>query len=172
MKMRILNFHGLGGSAENTNFRTIKKAFQDAKIVSETIDYVNTNPKAIIEKYCNYGEFDVVTGNSFGGYFAYIIGTELKIKTVLTNPAIPAGEYIPKLVEGYKYAAELDELWEKYQGKNENCLVLLGMNDEVLDPDRTNKLLEDSAKDILFIPGGHSIKSEAYELWFTKKISI
>ena len=169
--MRILNLHGLGGSGGNTNYRTIREAFPKMDIVSETNDFVNTNPKTIIEKYCGYGDFDIVVGNSFGGFFAYIIGAKLKIKTVLTNPAIPAGEYIPKLVEGYKYASELDELWEKYQGRNENCHVLLGINDEVLDPNRTNQLLDKTTKDILFIPGEHKLKSDLYENWLTEKLS-
>ena len=68
--MRVLNLHGLGGSGENTNSRIIRKMYPKAELVSETIDYFHTNPEDIIDKYCSYGKFDFVLGNSFGGFFA------------------------------------------------------------------------------------------------------
>ena len=51
--MRILNLHGLGGSFDNTNYRMIRNASPSAEIVSDTIDYKNTSPKAQMEDVRN-----------------------------------------------------------------------------------------------------------------------
>ena len=169
--MRILNLHGLGGSFDNTNYRMIRNASPSAEIVSETIDYENISPKAIVEKYCHYGDFDIVVGNSFGGFFAYIIGTRLKIKTILINPCVPPAEYIPKLVDGYKFTAELEELWNIYQYKIVNCFVLIGRDDKVLDPDKTDRSLRANGVQISRISGGHSLISYDYEWWLEPLVS-
>lgn len=169
--MRILNLHGLGGSFDNTNYRMIRNASPSAEVVSETIDYENTSPKASVEKYCHYGEFDIVVGNSFGGFFAYVIGTRLKIKTLLINPCVPPADYIPKMVEGYRYTSELEELWNIYQYKNYNCFVLIGQNDEILDVDITDRSLRANGVKINWVSGGHSLSSDDYEWWFESLIS-
>ena len=169
--MRILNLHGLGGSSENTNFRMIRQASPSSEIVSETIDYVNTSPRAIVEKYCNDGGFDIVVGNSFGGFFAYIIGTRLKIKTILTNPCVPPADYIPQLVEDYKYTDELVELWNKYQDKNDNCHIMLGTHDEVLDSNKTYWLLSSNKASFSWTLGGHSLSANDIDWWFEEKVS-
>ena len=162
--MNILNLHGFGGSGNNNNFRTIEKLFPLANIVSETIDYTAVDPKDIITTYCE-SAFYAVAGNSFGGFFAYVIGAELGIKTILTNPCIPPADYIPKIAENYKYEKELRELWNLYEGRNKNCYVLLGLKDDVLDPQKTIRLLNGTA-DISFTPDcGHSLSGKDYDDW-------
>lgn len=169
--MRILNLHGLGGSFDNTNYRMIRNASPSAEIVSETIDYENISPKAIVEKYCHYGDFDIVVGNSFGGFFAYIIGTRLKIKTILINPCVPPAEYIPKLVDGYKFTAELEELWNNYQNKNHNCFAMIGRDDEILDSHITERLLRTIGVATGVTSGGHSLSYDDYDWWFEPLVS-
>lgn len=169
--MRILNLHGFSGSSENTNYRMIRQASPGSEIVSETIDYENTSPKAIIKKYCNDGAFDIVVGNSFGGFLAYVIGAKLDVKTVLTNPCVPPADYITKLLESYRYTDELEELWNRYHGKNYNCHVLLGRDDEVIDPHNTYRLLSGNRCDFAWTSAGHSLNEWDLDWWFEDKVS-
>ena len=168
--MRILNLHGFGGDGNNTNYMALRKLFPEAEIVSRTYDYMHTYCEDIIDDCCFEGGFDLVVGNSFGGFLAYIIGAELGIKTILTNPCIPAYEYIPRIIKGYGNGAELKELWANYAGKNHNCYVLLGTDDKVLDYTRTVAVLGATANIEYEEGAGHSISGEHYEVWLKRSI--
>ena len=169
--MRILNLHGLGGSANNRNYRMIRKVSPNAEVVSETIDYENTSPRAIIEKYCHYGDFDIVVGTSFGGFFAYVIGARLRIKTIMTNPCVPPAEYIPQMIDGYKYTAELEELWNTYKNKELKGFVLIAHDDKVLDPNKTFWALSRNGIKITWAKGGHTLRGYYYGWWLEPLVS-
>lgn len=115
--------------------------------------------------------YDIVVGNSFGGFFAYILGFQLDIKTILTNPCIPPANYIPKLVDNYKYENELVELWSRYNKTNIHCSVLLGRSDEVLDTSVTLNNLNIFHTKVETISGGHSLKGDEYQKWFEGELT-
>ena len=121
--MKILNLHGLNGSSHNTNYRFLSVYFADRNdviIVSPQIDYEKANPHYVIDAFLpKIDEFDIIVGNSFGGFFAYTLGSfSNKAKTLLVNPCIPPYFYIPKLVENYKYTEELKQIFESAIGNN------------------------------------------------------
>lgn len=164
--MKILNLHGLYGSSNNTNYKTLANYYngrEGIEIVSPQLDLTD-NPYSILVSLND--TYDLVVGNSFGGFFAYIIGSRLKVNTLLTNPCIPPSRYIPKLVDGYKYTEELITLWDEYKGSNLDCSILLGDADEVLDTSVTLNNLNLFYTKVKTIPGGHSLKGDEYQKWF------
>ena len=175
--MKILNIHGLNGSSHNTNYNTLVEYFKDSddvEIISPQIDYENVSPSVLLLNLIHEcPKPDIIVGNSFGGFFAYILGLFFpKAKTILVNPCIPPYEYIPKLVSNYKYSEELKKLWEVheiYEVSEPKYSLLLGDADEVLDINVTLYFLSSKSK-FTIIPGGHSLKGEEYENWFKEQL--
>lgn len=169
--MKILNIHGLNGSHNNTNFKILKDMFPEADIVSPQIDYVNVSPKIIISSIVStLDDVDLIVGNSFGGFFAYIIGSMKGAKTLLVNPCIPPDKYIPNLVNGYEYRKILSDLWAEYADTNCDYSVILGNADKVLDINTTLNYLKPSDSRLAIIEGGHSLKGEVFENTFKEML--
>lgn len=170
--MRILNLHGLGSSGiSNNNFHMIRNLFPDAEITSDNQDYLKTDPEDLIYKYCCEEPYDFVIGNSFGGFFAYIIGADLGSKTLLTNPCIPAFEYISGLPDNYEFKDTLETLWKRYKDKNTDCHILIGMKDVVVDPYKTIRELSDSADIVRADDCGHCLNGPVYEDWMHRQLA-
>lgn len=172
--MKILNLHGLNGSSHNTNYNTLVKYFKDrddVEIISPQIDYENISPSVLLLNLIQeFNNPDIIVGNSFGGFFAYILGLFFsKAKTILVNPCIPPYKYIPKLVSNYKYSEELEKIWKVHEIYEPEYSVLLGDSDEVLDINVTLYFLSSKSK-FTIIPGGHSLKGEEYESWFKENL--
>ena len=167
--MRILNLHGLYGSPNNSNYEVISDFYKDrddVSIISPKIHFTR-NPIDILNQLSQ--PHDIIIGNSFGGFFAYILGEKYQSKTILTNPCIPAHLYISKLVPNYKYTEELHQLWDKYKNTNRNCHVLLGNSDNVLDTSITLSNLRGDV-DITMISGGHKLTGPEYETWIKEQL--
>lgn len=163
--MKILNIHGLYGDSNNTNYKAIVnyyKGREDIEIISPQLDLTD-NPYSILTELGD--AYDLIVGNSFGGFFAYILGSRLKVPTLLTNPYIPPSIYIPNLVTGYKYTEELITLWDEYRRSNLKCSILLGDSDEVLDSSVTLNNLNIFHTKVKTIPGGHSLEGEDHQKW-------
>lgn len=159
--MRILNLHGFGGATNNFNFKIMKDVFPDADIMDECNDYLGTSPRDIINWYGCYEQFDIVIGNSFGGFLAYIIGTMVDAKTFLTNPCIPASMYMP---DNYEYTKELESLWEEYKGRNHNCYAIIGLQNKILNPQKAIEAL--GGANITLVPDAeHHISPDIIEKW-------
>lgn len=172
--MKILNLHGLNGSNKNTNFRILNQIYSDNSdviIESPQIDYANASPREILAIIQNHSiTFDIVVGNSFGGFFAYIVGSKCGAKTILTNPCIPPHKYIPKLVQDYKYTQELKQLWDRYGCTNFNYSMILGDSDEIIDIQTTLNILNPANNKYSIISGGHSLSGEEYEYYFKEML--
>ena len=74
----ILNLHGLNGSAHNTNYKLLSEIYSKDMIVSPQIDYAVTSPTDIIERLKEYKNVSYVVGNSFGGFYAYVLSKDRK----------------------------------------------------------------------------------------------
>lgn len=151
----ILNLHGLNGSAYNTNYKLLSEMYSKDVIISPQIDYAVTSPTKIVERLKKYKNVSYIVGNSFGGFFAYILSNIYNIPSLLVNPCIPPYRYIPSLVDGYAYTDELINLMEDYAFHPQPVYMILGMDDTVLSPVYTEQLLK--VTEIWKINGGHSL---------------
>lgn len=171
--MKILNLHGLNGSSENTNYKFLSEYFKgrdDVEIISPQIDYANRDPYAIFGELVCSGDINLVVGNSFGGFFAYLLGYFWTTKTILINPCIPPAKYIPTLAPGYKYTEELEEMWNACKNLNYSYTMLLGDSDDVIDIDITLDNLNPKPEQFSIISGGHSLSGQEYENWFKEQL--
>ena len=161
--MKILNLHGLLGHSENFNYHVIKDNF-DCEIISPQIDYTES-PSSIFKKLND--NYDLIVANSFGGFFGYVLG--LGVPTILCNPCIPPYKYILNFINDYKYVDELKDYWEIYKGQNKKVTLILGMNDDVIDPYLTLEELEGVVP--YTVDEGHKLKSKTFESILKHEVS-
>lgn len=153
--MMILNLHGLNGKWNNTTYRLLLKAYAEDLISSPQINYAVTSPAKILDNLQSLENISYVVGNSFGGFYAYILSTMLRIPCLLVNPCIPPEKYIPSLVKGYAYTEELVHLTVEYSSHSQPVYMILGMDDTVLSPACTMQTLQ--VTQTWKIRGGHSL---------------
>jgi len=159
----ILNLHGIDGKANNTNFREIRKIYPDVTVVSPQIDYYNTPPETLIAELMETGKSaELVIGNSFGGFFAYLLCGMLKCKCILTNPCIPPDAYIPDPLQDYQraYVEEMNKMLSESDINMDDVYVILGINDTVLSPQLTKQTL--NPKHLWEVPDDHILCSDEF----------
>ena len=105
---------------------------ENANVVAPSIDYSDPGLEEklfyIVEKF----EPDVIIGSSMGGYVGMMLANKYNINCVLFNPAIHSRPMEPNLrsliYDGPKHGL--------------NSVVVLGLEDEVIDPAKTEDILE------------------------------
>ena len=133
----ILYLHGLESSNICDKVDFLK---ENANVVAPSIDYSDPGLEEklfyIVEKF----EPDVIIGSSMGGYVGMMLANKYDIDCVLFNPAIHSRPMEPNLrsliYDGPKHGL--------------NSVVVLGLEDEVIDPKVTVKLLEESEIDVTY----------------------
>ena len=133
----ILYLHGLESSNICDKVDFLK---ENTNVVAPSIDYSDPGLEEklfyIVEKF----EPDVIIGSSMGGYVGMMLANKYDIDCVLFNPAIHSRPMEPNLrsliYDGPKHGL--------------NSVVVLGLEDEVIDPKVTVKLLEESEIDVTY----------------------
>lgn len=165
----VLNLHGLYGNARNTNYQLLAGLYSENCIISPQIDYAETSPVEILDELKEYKEIDYVVGNSFGGFFAYMLSNMHHMPCLLVNPCIPPQRYITSLVKGYAFTDELIWLMGKYPHNSYLVYIILGMEDHVLSPANTEQIM--NAARLWKIHGGHSFSgNEQFGAVFIKAV--
>jgi|TARA_R110002012_G_C11376188_1_gene582710 hypothetical protein len=128
--MKVLFLHGLESKPTGPKMRYLKDRFES--YYAPEIDYEEPEAYEEILDLCIDEEFDVIIGSSMGGYFAHAIGTTLGTPVIMFNPALHSRGFDPYgVVSGEK---PLDGV------------CVLGMEDRVIDPHVTVKMLENEPK--------------------------
>ena len=125
----IVYLHGLESSNICDKVDFLK---ENANVVAPSIDYSDPGLEEklfyIVEKF----EPDVIIGSSMGGYVGMMLANKYDIDCVLFNPAIHSRPIEPNLrsliYDGPKHGL--------------NSVVVLGLEDEVIDPAKTEDILE------------------------------
>ncbi len=171
----ILNLHGLYGTAENTNYRILTELYPVSEVYSPQIDFENRLPYDIINGLYDLKDIEIIVGNSFGGFYAYVMRAELEIPCLLTNPCIPPVKYIRELIPEYpeKPLQQLRGLTEPAYTKRlheTSCktFVILGKDDDVLDSKFTKNYLRNA--EIHEIEGKHRLSGKEYKKLFKELI--
>jgi predicted esterase YcpF (UPF0227 family) len=125
----ILYLHGLESSNICDKVDFLK---ENANVVAPSIDYSDSGLEEklfyIVEKF----EPDVIIGSSMGGYVGMMLANKYSIDCVLFNPAIHSRPMEPNL-KSLIYDEPKHSL---------NSVVVLGLEDEVIDPSKTEDILE------------------------------
>ena len=121
---QVVFLHGLESTAKSDKADWLKKHFNTW--VPE-IDYKNPHEFQDIYNQIMTRRPRLIVGSSMGGWFAYAISTLTGIRTLLLNPAVQGRSMEPKGVNLGRIPA--------------NHVVILGKNDDVIDPKKTEQWL-------------------------------
>ena len=128
--MNVLYLHGLESKPTGPKMKYLKDRFEN--YYAPEIDYENPEAFEEILDLCIAEEFDMIIGSSMGGYFAHAIGTTLGTPVIMFNPALHSRSFNP-------YGVVCGQ-------KPIDGVCVLGMNDDVIDPLTTVKMLENAPK--------------------------
>ena len=128
--MNVLYLHGLESKPTGPKMKYLKDRFEN--YYAPEIDYENPEAFEEILDLCIAEEFDMIIGSSMGGYFAHAIGTTLGTPVIMFNPALHSRSFDP-------YGVVCGQ-------KSIDGVCVLGMNDDVIDPLATVKMLENELK--------------------------
>jgi len=95
--MKVVYLHGLESTSRPSNpkIKWLNSTFDS--VYAPQMNYrEEDNFTNILSKIKSFNP-DLIIGSSMGGYFAYIIGSTLKIKTCLFNPAVHSRSLDPEI---------------------------------------------------------------------------
>jgi hypothetical protein len=94
--MKVLFFHGLGGSLQEDKRNIIVNVLGKKRTVvnSLDLDYEDIANKGVdllgsLDSYIRVWKPDIIMGNSMGGFIGFHIANNFSIPCFLTNPALP-----------------------------------------------------------------------------------
>jgi len=93
--MKIAYLHGLESSIDEKDPKIIFLRETFNEVFAPSIAYRNDYTYERLHSVIKQLKPDVIVGSSMGGYFAYLIGSQLGIKTILFNPAVEDREFDP-----------------------------------------------------------------------------
>jgi hypothetical protein len=125
-EMNVLYLHGLESKPTGPKMQYLKDRFDN--YYAPEIDYEDPDSYEEILDLCIAEEYDMIIGSSMGGYFAGAIGTTLDVPIIVFNPTFHSRSFEPYGV---------------VTGSNPmDGVVVLGMDDDVIDPVKTFKMVE------------------------------
>ena len=149
---KILYLHGLESSNVGDKVDFLK---ENAIVVAPAIDYSKPSLEEellyIVEKFSP----DLIIGSSMGGYVGMILANRYNIECILFNPAIHSRPMEPALK-----SLQYDDIKHNF-----NPIVILGMEDDVINPLISKEMLDDALAycNIAEIKGlGHRIPFDVF----------
>ena len=179
--MIILNIHGYKGTAHNSKYDFLRKAYPEAEIISPAIKYEERYPNDImseLETLVKTSSPDVIVGTSLGGFFACCLYSESGIRTILVNPAVVpfiSIEQIEKENDGSGLSTDklrqyaklfADHLYDdkiRATGHGEISVILSDM-DELLDHRITRTVLPSADYHVVHGPHGLIVDDSVGEI--------
>jgi predicted esterase YcpF (UPF0227 family) len=134
---RIMYLHGLESSNVCDKVDFLRER---AEVLAPSIDYNNPNLENELMYMFEAFKPDLIIGSSMGGHVGLMLANYYNIDAIVFNPAIHSRPIEPKL----------DILEAREPNFGLNPLVVLGLEDDVIDPKVTVKLLEESEIDVTY----------------------
>ncbi|SHI41751.1 hypothetical protein SAMN04487911_10211 [Arenibacter nanhaiticus] len=131
--MNILYIHGLESTLSDAKRNLLEKY---GRVEAPLMDYKEHNQifDTLYNTYKN-ADIDLVMGSSMGGFMGYYLARALKVPALLFNPALT-------------YRSVVQEIPSKLEHCNKYLQVILGSQDEVVNPMDTIAFLSQLSKDV------------------------
>ncbi|NKI26427.1 alpha/beta hydrolase [Arenibacter sp. 6A1] len=155
--MNILYLHGLESTLSDAKRSLLEKY---GRVEAPLMDYKEQNQifETLFEKYKN-SDIDVVMGSSMGGFMGYYLAKALKVPALLFNPALTSRSIV-------------QEIPSKLENSNKYHQVVLGSQDEVVNPMDTIAFLSQLSKEFpLKIHLNHQLGHRIPETVFKQELS-
>jgi predicted esterase YcpF (UPF0227 family) len=123
--MRVAFLHGYESEPFTQKNIILRENFSE--VYDPEIDYHDNSTFDKLLKHLIDNPVDLIIGSSMGGYLAYHLSTNLGIKTLLFNPAMHSKPVDIFVKTGDKVAPHF---------------VVLGKNDDVIDPNKNKEFFK------------------------------
>ena len=150
--MKIAYLHGLESSIDPKDPKIVWLNDNFKSVYTPKIDYKKKGAFSTILRTIKNMDPHYIVGSSMGGYFAYLIGSKLGIKTILFNPAVVGRSFDP-------FVDDIDT-----KGRNGHNLFL-GKSDNVINGDDVRKFFGDSGManvNTEYYSGGHRVPVDVF----------
>ena len=165
---KVLYLHGL---ESNQGGPKVEFLAGECAVYAPVIDYREENLHGKIHNIIMKFKPDLIIGSSMGGYVAHEFAKAFNLPAILLNPALHSRSFEP----------DLDTFILGFDTKFiERQVVLLGKNDDIIDPEITKSILRDDRRFVIEDgEHGHRTPLDIFidiynkyknEIWF-KKIS-
>ena len=131
--MKVLFLHGMGARPKEWQLNVFREHNLDVYAL-HLVYSKDVNSFEVLRDYIKEKEIEFLVGRSHGGYFAYWLAEELGIPCLMMNP-----HHSLSLMDKMKPKAMT-------QRASPLCLLVLGTDDDLVDPDRTVLFFEEEAK--------------------------
>ncbi len=143
--------HGFRSNTNSAKVAALRRHFPEYKV--EAIAYSPHDPKEaekqIVSKIkgCDKNNLTVI-GTSLGGFWSHWMSAKFGVRAFIINPSLSPGRSLPEgqfaiygepdnMIRVTQSMLKAFEHYEVAADKNNNCQVLLAMNDELLDSQTT-----------------------------------
>jgi hypothetical protein len=126
---KVLYLHGLESSNSCEKVQFLKRRVE---LVAPSIDYSNESLEEDLMQIVESFKPDLIIGSSMGGYVGLTLANYYNIDSVVFNPALHSRPIEPKI----------DKLISVDPIFSFTPVVVLGMADDVIDPAKTEDILE------------------------------
>jgi len=160
MKKRVLYLHGLESSNVCDKVDFLRERVD---LLAPSIDYSKSNIEAELMYMVESFKPDLIIGSSMGGHCALMLANYYNVECIAFNPAIHSRPIEPKL----------DKLEAKDPNFNFQPVVVLGLEDDVINPLITKEILDDALFycDIEEVEGlGHRIPFDIFVNIYNKYV--
>lgn len=174
--MIIYYVHGFNSGPNSSTGKKLVKEFPDDSV--KILAYDSSSPfeenltllAERIAKDSDSGEDAIIVGASLGGYYAAWLAEKFALPAVLINPVYSPAEILGKFVgenasfeDGHKWELTKDLVGsykplELVNHRSYPKIVLIGKNDDVIDPEKNISFWQGKGK-IVETDDGHSIAS-------------
>jgi len=159
MKQKILFLHGLESNNKGDKVDFLKER---AEVLAPAINYQDENLEEQLMYMVESFQPDYIIGSSMGGYVGSLLANKYGIPNLLFNPAIHSRSIEPKLNRLLKV------------GPNHfiDFNIVLGNQDDVIDPNVTESMLLDAEVvcEIERVDMGHRINFDVFVNMYNKYI--
>jgi len=146
---KILYLHGLESSNVGDKVDFLK---ENAIVVAPAIDYSKPSLEEellyIVEKFSP----DLIIGSSMGGYVGMMLANKYYIDCLVFNPAIHSRPMEPALK-----SLQYDD-----QRHDFNPIVILGMEDDVIDPNVSKEMMDEDLEIFEVENMGHRVPFDVF----------
>ena len=160
MRKRVLYLHGLESSNVCSKVDFLKEV---SDCYAPAMNYADPYVEDLLLKMVRAFKPEVIIGSSMGGHTALLLGNYFGISTIAFNPAIHSRSFDP----------EFNKLSNADPDINLTPVVILGMEDDVVNPLITKEILDDAFIECVIeeIEGmGHRIPFNVFANMYDKYI--
>jgi hypothetical protein len=161
MRKKVLYLHGLESTNTGNKVNFLKEV---SDCYAPDMNYADPYVEDLLLKMVRAFEPDVIIGSSMGGYAALLLGNYFSIDTIAFNPAFHSRTFDP----------EFNKLSNADPDFGFTPVVVLGMEDDVVNPLITKEILDDAFIECVIeeIEGmGHRVKLDVLVNIYNKYVA-